>query len=193
MTLTHLSTLARKYSNGTNQEVKNIVYLNLAVTGSSSRLIFLIFNGLDSKLNELKKNSHNSCKMDRAFVQSGVTVQSGCRKILLGTLETPAKRCSATLHLSLLAAQLREGLCLSTKPKPGRVSRPWTGWLHPEAPRLLGVGGPCQWAIVPASLASFTFSPPFSPHLFYKQAFQENSALQGAVPSDMLSELCYPG
>lgn len=66
-------------------------------------------------------------------------------------------------------------------------------WLHPEGPGLLGVGGPRQWPIVPASSASLTSSPTFPPCLFYKQAFQENSALQGVVPSDMLSELCCPG
>lgn len=66
-------------------------------------------------------------------------------------------------------------------------------WLHPEVPWLLGEEGPCQWPVVLASSASFTFSPPFPPCLFYKQAFQENSALRGVVPSDMLSELCCPG
>lgn len=46
---------------------KGEVYLNLAVTGSS-RLISIIFNGWDSKLNELNKNIQNACEMDWALV-----------------------------------------------------------------------------------------------------------------------------
>lgn len=64
---------------------KSAVYLNLGVTGSS-RLIFIIFNGWDFKLNELNRAIHDAWKMDWAFVQSGAKVQSGCREILLGIL-----------------------------------------------------------------------------------------------------------
>lgn len=71
-------------------------------------------------------------------------------------------------------------------PGPGLAS-PW-GTVAARGRRALSMAN-----CVPGQLHVLPFQPPISPCLFYKQAFQENSALQGVVPSDMLSELCYPG
>lgn len=130
------------------------------------------------------KNIHDACKMDWAFVQSGAKVQSGCREI-------PWDQCQ---RLQCHIALVTRGCPAQGRAVPQQEAR--QGWA-PGPGLAPGGGSTVQDGAVNGQLCRPAPHPPIpasaSPHLFYKQAFQENSALQVVVPSDMLSELCPPG